>query len=197
MTARPPPPDWVWHVTQLWPPHRSHNPDTHGAVVASVETLTLLFPSCSSNRQLALQHVVQKCFLMHEQTRHKNKLMWEDLSRLHKFPHKILSESEFRTSARKPRQQGTRVAWLCTVSTSVLLTGRRRDRPSHAATEIRLGEAICLLWRESEKKKKQRLKRPDWAGRLQRGRSSCRLTSVIFLHFILVLPSPCLGRAKC
>lgn len=39
------------------------------------------------------------------------------------------------------------------MSTQTLLTGRRRGRPSHAATEIRLGEVICLLWREREEKK--------------------------------------------
>lgn len=80
--------------------------------------------------------------------------------------------------------------WICT-----LLTGRCQDRASHAATEIKLGEVICLLCRESEEKNRGSRERPDCAGRLQRGRSSCRPTSVIFLHFILVLPSP-LPNAK-
>lgn len=44
------------------------------------------------------------------------------------------------------------------MSTQSLLTGRRRGRPSHAATEIRLEEVICLLWRESKERKKTEAK---------------------------------------
>lgn len=47
-------------------------------------------------------------------------------------------------------QKSEAVCQLSESAQQTLLTGSRR--PSHAATEIRLVEVICLLWREKKKK---------------------------------------------
>lgn len=75
------------------------------------------------------------------------------------FQGKIHSKSEVRMLwVENYSQLGSSVTRICTVSAQTLLTGRRRGRPLHAATEIRLEEVICLLRREGEwgKAKKNR-----------------------------------------
>lgn len=89
-------------------------------------------------------------------------------------------------------------ARICTVSTWALLTCRRRGRPLHAATEIRLGEVICLWWREHEEKKREakeaRLSRKAAKGKEFMQTNICDISS---LHTPSPIPPPLFACAKC
>ena len=67
------------------------------------------------------------------------------------------------------------------MSTQTVLTGSRRGRPSHAATEIRLEEVICLLRARGEKKtqaKEARLSRKAVKGKGFMQTNICDISSL-------------------
>lgn len=150
-----PPPNWIWHVTQLWPLSQSQprhtkcgygcvgNPNPAVSIVPVYQTTGPATRGAKKNscmnKQLHKDTETSSC----EKTQ-------VDFIHFHRKP--SLSQKSG-LCGQETSQLGSIEAWICTVTAQSLLTGRRRGKPSHAATEIRLGEVICLLCRERKKKR--------------------------------------------